>query len=221
MTSKVEFLKSILSLILPIFILSVPITAYAVNCDKKPDHPDCTDPPPDGGGNDTADPDWQILAVDDGVGTPTFATKDCVAFNPDLKGPGIAYLGFYDHFGYETCAETTTFVEQSEGTVIDIQRLEVRTDGDGRFTTIQLSGRNPDDGILYESRAVSFADSGSDGPTSEVYFTLAVQTEFHMYSCDTTKKKGNTVCDQDVGTISLYKLEYCPLGSPCPAEPQE
>jgi hypothetical protein len=215
MNFNFKFRNSILTLLVSIVVLSVPVSVFAVNCEKKPDHPDCTDPPPDGGGNDTADPDWQILAVNSG-GAPTFATYDCVAFNPDLKGPGIAYLGFYDHFGYETCAETTTSVDQGEGTVIDIRRIEVQTDGDGKFTTIQLSGRNPQDGILYESRAVSFADSDQPGPTSEVYFTLEVRTSFVMYGCGTSKKKGNTVCDQDVGTISLYDLEYCPLGSPCP-----
>lgn len=219
MTFNLQFRISLLTSLIPILLLSLPLPLYAANCDKKPDHPDCVDPPPDDGGNDTADPDWQILAVN-ADGTPTFGSNGCVAFNPDLKGPGIAYLGFYEHFGYETCAETTTLVEEGEGTVINIRRIDVKADKNGQFTTIQLSGRNPDDGVVYESREVSFVDTGSDAPTSEVYFTLRVDTPIDMFSCGTAKKKGNTDCDQNAGSILIYDLEYCPLGKACP-EPEE
>lgn len=200
-------------LLIVVLMMSVPVSVFAANCDKKPDHPDCIDPPPDDGGNDTADPDWQILAVTDG--NPTFG-DDCVAFNPDLKGPGIAYLGFYDHFGYETCAETTTSVEIGVGAVINIRRIDVKTDKNGKFTTIQLSGRNPDNGVVYESDAVVFSDTGIDAETNEVYFTLQVNTDIEMFSCGTAKKKGNTDCNQNAGSISISYLDYCPLGKACP-----
>jgi len=198
----------------------VPLAASAANCTKKPDHPDCVDPPPDDGTNDTADPDWKIYAVKGDYTTASFffseetgESERCYAFNPDLKGPGIAYVGFYDHDGYATCAQTTT-VHPDSGTVIDLRRLDVKTDGEGKFTTIQLSGRNPDNGVIFESHAVEFEDTGNAAPTDEIGFILQVHTEIPMYSCDTDKKKGNTVCNVPAGAIAIGDLKYCPLGSP-------
>jgi len=201
-------------LLVSLLLMSVSFAVFAVNCTKKPDHPDCVDPPPDSGGNDTADPDWKIWAIrGDHVSDDAFeAAIDCFAFNPDLKGPGIAYLGFYDHFGYTTCAETTTLVGSGTGTTIDLRRIDVKTDSDGNFTTIQLSGRNPENGVIYESAAVNFADTGQPGETSEVPFTLHVHQDFSMFGCGTDRKKGNTVCDEPAGTIILGDLIYCPLG---------
>ena len=212
-----KFQKALVTLLLPIFILSVPLAVSAANCTKKPDHPDCVDPPPDDGTNDTADPDWKILAIDDTDPTTivTFiAESDCYAFNPDLKGPGIAYLGFYDHDGYTTCAHTTTIVAAPDsGTVIDLRRLDIKTDREGAFTTIQLSGRNPQTGVIFESRARQFEDTGQPGPTDEIPFTLKVRKKIEMFSCNTDKMKGNTVCEDPAGTITLGDLRYCPLGS--------
>lgn len=203
-------------LLVALLSLSVPFTAFAANCNKKPDHPDCADPPPDDGGNDTADPDWAILAVDGGFGASFTAESDCLAFNPDRKGPGIAYVGFYDNDGYITCAQTTT---SDNTTVIDLKLLEVKTDGDGTFTTILLRGRNPDDGTVYESDTVSFANSGCDAPTSEVAFTLQVRATIDMFSCGTAKTNRKTVCDTFAGNISLGDLVYCPVGDSCASPP--
>ena len=55
MTFNLQFRISLLTSLIPILLLSLPLPLYAANCDKKPDHPDCVDPPPDDGGNDTAD----------------------------------------------------------------------------------------------------------------------------------------------------------------------
>jgi hypothetical protein len=158
-----------------------------------------------GGGNDTPDPDWSILAVQDTTGGATFvAAADCFAFNPDLKGPGIAYGGFYDRLGYITCANTFT----STGDEIDIKTLGVEVDEAGNFSSIWLRGRNPDNGVVYVSEEVtSFTDSGKPAPVTG-NFTVQVRASIQMFSCGTSKLKGNTVCDQPAGTITVGDLEY-------------
>ena len=157
-----------------------------------------------GGGNDTPDPDWSILAVQDAGQNASFVTTtDCFAFNPDLKGPGIAYGGFYDNFGYMTCANTFT----STGVEIDIKTLGVEVDESGNFSSIWLRGRDPNNGVVYVSDEVSFDDSGNPAPVTGD-FTVQVRTSIQMYSCGTSKLKGNTVCDQPAGTITVGDLEY-------------
>jgi hypothetical protein len=166
----------------------------------------------DGGGNDSPDPDYTILAVagDGFVGATFVAETDCFAFNPDLKGPGVAYGGFYDNFGYITCAQTTT-VGTNGGAVVDLKMLKVQLDEAGAyFSSVQLRGRNPDNGVVYESNLTPMAVTGQ-APPENGGFTLQVRTTIDMYSCGTDRLKGNTVCDQPAGSITLGDLEYALL----------
>lgn len=198
-------LRTIYLLLLPILIAAVPATAFGANCEKKPDHPDCVDPPPDDGGNDTSDPDWAISADLHSVtamfsGTPLFDPPDlCLAYNPDLKGPGIAYSGFYPR---ESDCQA---IETSDGVLLNGQTtLAIETDDNGDLVLLEFRSRDSVDNALHKGWA-----NINTTPNNEGDFTIHVDQVIELFRCE--KVRGKTQCNDSVGFIAVEDLNYLML----------
>lgn len=152
-----------------------------------------------GGGNDSPDPDYAIQAnmVDDG----------CLAYNPDLKGPGIAFGGFYDYIEVSpfTCAAVTTTPKDdaSPSYSFYLRTLGLVADENGLVTAVWLRGRNGDN-ILFDSEETDIVPP-IQAPTDGSDFTLSVNTSVTMKKC--IKVRGKTSCT-DVGDIYVDELVY-------------
>jgi hypothetical protein len=174
----------------------------------------------DGGGNDTPDPEY-VIAVDpdaDNSFTPSApvfnpdesSDPPCAAFNPDLKGPGIAYGGFYPR--NSDCAQALT----DTGLTLYVHRLYAVTDGNGDIVAFGVGGREAATGFVFEGFADISPQTPAPPPPADDLpsgdFTLTVDSEIVVNSCDTAKLKGNTVCDRPIGSIAVADVHYVVLG---------
>lgn len=149
-----------------------------------------------GGGNDSPDPEYAIQADMVGVG--------CLAYNPDRKGPGIAFGGFYDYVDVApfTCAEVTT----SSGDSFFIRTLGLVTDDNGLITAVWLAGRDGDI-IKFESEETPI--NSFPAPTDGSHFSLTVNASIEMQKC--SKVKGSTTCSE-AGSVYVGTLVFANIG---------
>lgn len=149
-----------------------------------------------GGGNTSPDPEYAIQA--------DMVADGCVAYNPDLKGPGIAFGGFYDYADVApiTCAAVTT----SSGASFYIRTLGVVSDESGLITAVWLRGRD-DDGALFDGAEVPITQFPA--PVDGSDFTLVVGTTVDMQRC--VKVKGKTTCTS-AGGVYIGNLVYANIG---------
>jgi hypothetical protein len=159
----------------------------------------------DGGGNDTPDPDYLISAVNSYYASdePGLFTADgeCQAFNPDLKGPGVAYLAFFP----AGCTVTTSL-----GVVLDRVSIKPIQDEFGFLVGVEFRGILDGDNysgysdLMLDSQIVPPADDLNPDNDSE-HFDLVVQSSFLIEGC--TKIKGKQTC-QNLGYVWLDTLHY-------------
>jgi hypothetical protein len=173
----------------------------------------------DGGGNDTPDPEY-VIAVDPDqdnsftTSVPVFNPDElsdppCAAFNPDLKGPGIAYGGFYPR--NSDCAVVTT----DQAKTLYVHRLYAITDDNGDIVAFGVGGREATTGFVFEGFTDIPPQTPAPPPPADDLasgnFTLTVDAEIDIKSCETTRLKGNTVCSKDIGKIAVADVHYVVL----------
>lgn len=150
-----------------------------------------------GGGNDTPDPEYSISA--DFVGDPL----NCLAYNPDLKGPGIAFGGFYDYDGVApfTCASVTT----TGGESFYVRTLGIVVDETGKISAVWLRGRDADN-VLFDGAEVAVS---AQAPLDGDSFDLDLDVDVPVEKCQ--KVKGKTSCTP-VGSVHVGTLVYVNIG---------
>jgi hypothetical protein len=149
-----------------------------------------------GGGNDSPDPEYAIQA--------DMVEEGCYAYNPDLKGPGVALGGFYDYIGASpyTCADITLGTD-----TVYLRALGVESDESGVIHAFWLRGRDADS-ILYESAEIPIGPI--QAPVNDPYFQITVDLNVPMNKC--TKVRGKTTC-VEVGSVYVGVLDYLKLGN--------
>lgn len=193
--------RKTMKLMITALALSLAInTAYAAKGGKKQDGNGG-----DGGGNDTPDPDYLVSATNTDFASDLAGlfTADgvCKGANPDLKGPGIAYLVFFP----TGCTATT-----SSGQAIDRLSIGVEQDEFGYVTALEFKGL-ADGQNLYGYFELAAVDqvippaSDSDPTNDDDNFSIEANAVFMMQGC--AKVKGQQVCS-DAGVIYLDTLVY-------------
>jgi len=172
---------------LVILLLTLSVAAGGTAYAKKGDG---------GGGNTSPDPEYAIQA--------DMVSEGCLAYNPDLKGPGIAFGGYYDYADVApvTCAAVTT----STGDSFYVRGLGVVSDGNGVITAVWLRGRDGD-GVLFDGAETPI--NAYQAPMDGSDFTLVVDATVDIQAC--VKVKGITTCT-DAGSVYVGTLEYALIG---------
>jgi hypothetical protein len=163
-----------------------------------------------GGGNTSPDPEYAIQAdiykqePVPAAAEPDMIGEGCDAYNPDLKGPGIAYGGFYDHVDVApiTCAAVTTSTSES----FYIRTLGLEASDSGLITAVWLTGRNMDS-VLFDSETTSI--SPFPAPTDGSPFELPVNAIVDMVKC--SKVRGKTTCTP-AGSVFIGTLVFANIG---------
>jgi hypothetical protein len=167
-----------------------------------------------GGGNTSPDPEYAIQAdiyqqqpdPEEPELEPDMIDEGCDAYNPDLKGPGIAYGGFYDHIDVApvTCAAVTT----SSGDSFYIRTLGLEASESGLITAVWLTGRNIE-GVLFDTENENTPISSFQAPTDGSPFDLPVNATVYMEKC--SKVRGKTTCTP-AGSLFVGTLVFAFIG---------